>query len=145
IQGWQVAAYWQAVFEAQTAGTEVWLRGETNVRSSAGRIGRPFKRRVLRELLRRVDRFLYIGKANRQFYLEQGIADEQLAAAPYCVDNHRFAAAAAVARPERARFREEWGIPPDAFCFLFAGKFLARKRPLDLIEAARRLQNACQR
>jgi glycosyltransferase involved in cell wall biosynthesis len=144
IQGWQVAAYWQAVFEAQTAGTEVWLRGETNARSNAGRIGRQFKRRLLRELLCRVDRFLYIGKANRQFYLEQGIADEQLAAAPYCVDNHRFAAAAAVACPERGRIREKWGIPADAFCFLFAGKFLARKRPLDLIEAARRLQNACR-
>lgn len=144
IQGWQVAAYWQAVFEAQTAGTEVWLRGETNARSNAGGIGRQFKRRLLRELLRRVDRFLYIGKANRQFYLEQGVANEQLAAAPYCVDNLRFAAGAAVARPERGRIREGWGIPAEAFCFLFAGKFLAKKRPLDLIEAARRLQNACQ-
>ena len=74
IQGWQVAAYWQAVFEARQAGTEVWLRGETNARSNAGRIGRQFKRRLLRQLLRRVDRFLYIGEANRQFYLEQGIA-----------------------------------------------------------------------
>ena len=30
-------------------------------------------------LLRRVDRFLYIGEANRQFYLEQGIDEERLA------------------------------------------------------------------
>ena len=43
-------------------------------------------------------------------------------------------------RPERHRIREEWGIPADAFCFLFAGKFVAKKRPFDLIEAARRLQ-----
>ena len=125
IQGWQVAAYWQAVFEARKAGTEVWVRGETNARSNAGGIGRQFKRRLLRQLLRRVDRFLYIGEANRQFYLEQGIDNEQLAPAPYCVDNARFAAAAAAARPERHRIREEWGIPAEAFCFLFAGKFLA--------------------
>src|ERR1700681_2065532 len=26
IQGWQVAAYWQAVWEAKAAGAEVWLR-----------------------------------------------------------------------------------------------------------------------
>src|SRR4051812_21107558 len=83
IQGWQVAAYWQAVFEARKAGTEVWLRGETNARSNAGRTGRRCKRRLLQQLLRRVDRFLYIGQANRQFYLEQGVGNHQLAAAPY--------------------------------------------------------------
>src|SRR5262245_8974644 len=30
IQGWQVAAYWQAVREAKAASAEVWLRGESN-------------------------------------------------------------------------------------------------------------------
>ena len=30
IQGWNVAAYWQAVREARAAGVEVWLRGESN-------------------------------------------------------------------------------------------------------------------
>jgi glycosyltransferase involved in cell wall biosynthesis len=139
IQGYQVAAYWQAVFAAQQLGTEVWLRGETNARRDTNRIDRQFKRTLLRQLLRRVDNFLYIGEANRQFYLGQGIAKERLAAAPYCVDNDRFATAADAARPERNRIREEWGIPADAFCFLFAGKFVASKRPLDLVEAARRL------
>ena len=140
IQGWQVAAYWQAVFAAAQVGTELWLRGETNTRSNAGGIGRRFKRQILRHLLRRVDRFLCIGEANRQFYLEQGIDEERLALAPYCVDNDRFAAAAAATHPERHRIRKEWGIPADAFCFLFAGKFVAKKRPFDLIEAARRIQ-----
>jgi glycosyltransferase involved in cell wall biosynthesis len=144
IQGWQVAAYWQAVFEARRAGTEVWLRAETNARSNASRIGRQFKRLLLRRLLYRVDRFLHIGEANRQFYLEQGVASDRLAAAPYCVDNVRFAAAAAVARTERDRIRQEWQIPSEAFCFLFAGKFLAKKRPFDLVEAARRIQHTSQ-
>src|SRR5262249_45358029 len=40
--------------------------------------------------------------------------------------------------------REDWGIPAEAFCFLFAGKFHAKKRPFDLIEATRRLQHALQ-
>ena len=140
IQGWQVAAYWQAVFAAAQVGTELWLRGETNTRSNAGGIGRRFKRQILRHLLRRVDQFLCIGEANRQFYLEQGIDEERLAFAPYCVDNDRFAAAATATHPERHRIRKEWGIPADAFCFLFAGKFVPKKRPFDLIEAARRIQ-----
>src|SRR5262249_27281007 len=98
IQGWQVAAYWQAVFEARQAGTEVWLRGDTNARSNASGTGQQLKRRLLHELLRRIDRLLYVGEANRQFYLEQGIAAERLAPAPHCVDNVRFAMAATAAR-----------------------------------------------
>src|SRR5262249_22639824 len=30
IQGWQVAAYWQAIRAARGARVEVWLRGESN-------------------------------------------------------------------------------------------------------------------
>jgi glycosyltransferase involved in cell wall biosynthesis len=144
IHGWQVAAYWQAVLEARKAGIEVWVRGETNTRSNAGGTGRQFKRRLLRELLGRVDRFLYIGEANRQFYIEQGIDEDRLTPAPYCVDNARFASAAAAARSKCHGIREEFGIPAEAFCFLFAGKFLPKKRPFDLIDATQRLQRAFQ-
>jgi len=142
VQGWQAAAYWQAVFEARRAGIEVWIRGETNARSNAGKIGGRFRRLLLRQLLRRIDRFLYIGEANRNFYLQQGVSGDRLTAAPYCVENGRFAAASEVVRLSRDRIREEWGIPVDAFCFLFAGKFIPKKRPFDLIEAARRAQYA---
>jgi glycosyltransferase involved in cell wall biosynthesis len=142
LQGWQVAAYWQAVFAARQAGVQVWLRGETNGRSNSSGIGRPFKRVLLRQLLHRVDRLLYIGEANRQFYLKHGIDIARLAPAPYCVDNKRFAAQAAFVRPERERMRQEWRIPREAFCFLFAGKFIPKKRPLDIVEAARGLQRA---
>ena len=141
IQGWQVAAYWQAVLAAQRAGVRVWLRGDTNVRSNAGGTGQQLKRLLLRQLLRRADQLLYVGEANRQFYLAQGITEERLAPAPHCVDNARFIAAAAAARSERDRIRKEWGIPAEAFCFLFAGKFIAKKRPFDLIEAAQRLRH----
>jgi glycosyltransferase involved in cell wall biosynthesis len=145
IQGWQVAAYWQAVFEARRAGVEVWLRGETNGRSNAGGVWRPLKRRLLSELLGRVDRLLYIGEANRQFYLAQGIGKDRLYSAPYCVDNARFAMAAAGVRSERDRIREKWKIPADSFCFLFAGKLLAKKRPFDLIEAIRHGREVLQK
>jgi glycosyltransferase involved in cell wall biosynthesis len=42
-------------------------------------------------------------------------------------------------RPRRAALREQWGIPEDAFCVLFCGKFIPKKRPLDLVAAARTL------
>src|SRR5262249_54511968 len=84
IQGWQVAAYWQAVLEAQRVGVEVWLRGETNLRSNGEGAVQAMRRALLRRFLRRVDRFLWIGEANRQFYLSQGVRANRMISAPYC-------------------------------------------------------------
>lgn len=140
IQGWQVAAYWQAVREARSAGVEVWLRGESNDLAPQP----PWKRRLKRVthgwLFRRVDRFFYIGAANRRLYQEFGVIEAKLYPAPYAVDNERFAIQAAALRPRRAALREQWGIPEDAFCVLFCGKFITKKRPLDLVAAARTLR-----
>src|SRR5438093_250673 len=59
IQGWQVAAYWQAVWEAKRSGVEVWLRGESNDLGLTPFWKRGTKRLVLGQLFHRVDRFLY--------------------------------------------------------------------------------------
>jgi len=140
IQGWQVAAYWQAVREAQSAGVEVWLRGESNNLAPQPQWKRRLKRIRNGWLFRRVDKFLYIGAANRRLYQESGVTDAKLYPAPYAVDNERFAVQAAALRPRRAVLREQWGIPEDAFCVLFCGKFITKKRPLDLVAAARTLR-----
>jgi glycosyltransferase involved in cell wall biosynthesis len=139
IQGWQVAAYWQAVREARSAGVEVWLRGESNNLAPQPPWRRTLKRVRDGWLFRRVDRFFYIGAANRRLYEESGVMEAKLYPAPYAVDNERFAMQAAALRGRRTELRERWGIPEDAFCVLFCGKFIAKKRPLDLVAAARTL------
>lgn len=137
IQGWQVAAYWQAVREARVAGVEVWLRGESNDLAPQPRWKRTLKRARNGWLFRRVNKFFYIGSANRRLYEESGVERKKLYAAPYAIDNERFAMQAAALRARRAVLREQWDIPQDAFCVLFCGKFIPKKRPLDLVAAAR--------
>lgn len=143
VQGWQVRAYWQAVWQAHAAGIPVWLRGESNDLAPVSVWKRPLKRMLLGQFFQRVSRFLYIGQANRRLYESFGVRAEQLHPAPYCVDNERFARQAESLRPLRAEIRREWKIPENALCLLFAGKFIAKKHPLDLIAAARdvRLQS----
>jgi glycosyltransferase involved in cell wall biosynthesis len=141
IQGWQVLAYWQAVWAANRAGCEVWLRGESNDLAAVPWWKKQVKRTVLGQLFRRVDRFLCIGSANKRLYQRFGIPDSRLRRAPYSVDNDRFAAQAAALRTQRAAIRAKWGIAGDAFVAMFCGKFIAKKRPQDLIEAARRVMD----
>jgi glycosyltransferase involved in cell wall biosynthesis len=137
IQGWQKLAYWQAVAQAKSAGVEVWLRGETNdLAPPGGGLRRWLKRTRLRWLFSRVDRFLCIGTANQRFYAQHGVSAARMFAAPYGVDHARFAVQASALRSRRAEIRAQWGIAADAFCVLYCGKFIPKKRPFDLVEAA---------
>jgi glycosyltransferase involved in cell wall biosynthesis len=164
VQGWQVAAYWQAVWAANRAGVRVWMRGESNalreqriqrsedrgqrtekiasisyLRSPISDTKRLAKRLLLAQLFERVDHFLCIGTANRDLYRSYGVPESKLQMAMYAVDNARFAQQASGLRGKRKELRREWGIGDDAFVVLFCGKFIPKKHPMDLIEAAKLL------
>ena len=141
IQGWQVAAYWQAVREAKAAGVEIWLRGESNDLAPTPAWKHPLKRFALGHFFSRIDRFLYIGTANKRLYQNFGVPESRLYSAPYAIDNGRFARQANAIRSRRAQLRRVWDIDDDAFCVLFCGKLIAKKRPMDLVEAARTLRS----
>lgn len=141
VQGWQVAAYWQAVWAAKKLGVEVWLRGESNDLAPVPLWKRSIKRFLLGQFFHRVDHFLCIGAANRRLYENFGVPKHRMHAAPYAVDNERFAQQADALRGQRSEIRKQWGIPEDAFCVLFCGKFIPKKRPLDLVRAAKLLMN----
>jgi glycosyltransferase involved in cell wall biosynthesis len=136
VQGWQVRAYWQAVREAHAAGVQVWLRGESNDLAPDPVWKRLAKRIRLGRLFGNVDRFLCIGTGNARLYRRFGVGAERLAQAPYAVDNERFARQAAALRPTRGVLRQRLGIPDDAFCVLFCGKLIPKKRPHHLVAAA---------
>jgi glycosyltransferase involved in cell wall biosynthesis len=140
VQGWQVAAYWEAVWAAKRAGLQLWLRGESNnLAPEPPQPKRAFKRLLLGQLFQRVDHFLCIGSANRSLYQSYGVPESKLHMTPYAVDNERFRQQAEKLKSQRAKIRKQWGIAEDAYCALFCGKFIRKKRPMDLIKAAQLL------
>jgi len=142
VQGWQKLAYWQAVSQAKQAGMQVWLRGESNDLAPTPWWKWQVKRVWLGLLFRKVDRFLCIGSANRRLYLKLGVPEAKAGSAPYFVDNERFARQAEALRPMRQAIRVGWGIPENAFCVLFCGKFIPKKRPMDLVKAVSQLNRS---
>jgi glycosyltransferase involved in cell wall biosynthesis len=136
VQGWQVAAYWQAVWQAHAERIPVWLRGESNDLAPTPPWKKPIRNMALDRLFKKISAFLYIGNANRRLYESFGITADRLHPALYGVDNARFMEQAETLRPQRNELRRQWGIPEDSFCVLFAGKFIPKKRPMDLIDAA---------
>lgn len=133
LTGWHIWPLVQMLFAARWLGIPVLMRGESNALRR-----RPWHARLLhRALLSQCRAFLPIGKASRAFYRGYGKPPASLFDTPYFVDNERFASAAAEAERAREELRQRWCIPPDATCFLYAGKLEHKKRILDVLEALR--------
>lgn len=139
VEGWRFWENWAAIFEARRLGVEVWMRGETNDLRRRGGAKEIVRRCLLAQLFSRVSRFLCIGSANRRFYRSFGVGNDRLLSTPYCVENGWFAGQAENLRNRRSEIRRGWGIDDDAFCVVFCGKFISKKRPMDLVEAAKLL------
>jgi glycosyltransferase involved in cell wall biosynthesis len=119
--------------------TPVLLRTESElIRPRSGWRNR-IRRFFVRVVVRFTSGFLVIGAANREFYHSLRIPENRLFDTPYAVDNEFFSSARSDVLSERQRVKGELGFPPELPVVVFSGKFIERKRPLDLAEAVRRL------
>ena len=132
ITGWNEPGLMAAYPLMRLLGVPVVLRGESNVlRPRSG-----LTKLLHRTLLKFVSAIVIIGKANRQFYLSNGVAADRLFAGAYFVESERMVAMAEAHADDRAGLRADNGFGDDDFVFTFVGKHVPFKRPLLLVEAA---------
>ena len=128
---------WVAMLVARLRGIKILVRDDaTAVSTQRSPIKKLIKRRLFFPLLNALaDGILVTGSLNRAYFLENGFAPERIFPMPNTVDNDFFSELAKKAAARRAQFRAELGLAADRPVILFAGKFLALKRPLDLLDA----------
>ena len=140
--GWHLKSLLQGAWAARRAGLPVLVRGDSQLATPRRAMVRLAKEFVYPPFLRLFDAALYVGERNRDYYLHYRFPENRLFRAAHCVDTEFFAARATAQAREALRGR--LGIGADEKVLLFAGKLIARKRPLDLIEAAARLSGGPQ-
>lgn len=139
VMGWGHASMFIALAAAKLSGTPVLMHGD-----SASLYPAPLWKRWLRDLRLRVvfsavDAYLVCGTLNREFYLEYGASPDRMFFTPWAVDNDFFMTASDNARAHRDEERRRLAIDRRATVFLFVGKLVPRKRPLDALRAVRTL------
>jgi glycosyltransferase involved in cell wall biosynthesis len=118
------------------------VRGDSNLLDARPLHVRIAKRLILGRWIPRFSAYLTVGKLNEDYYRFYGADESRFFPARHFVDNDFFAAQTEALQGQRAEIRSKWRIPQDAFCALFCGKFIPKKRPMDLIEAARLLSTS---
>lgn len=137
VSGWHSAYLVRAIWECRRAGIPLVYRGDSYlVHRHRGLRSWTWGART-RFILGRFDVWLSVGRLAREYLEFFGAPTERIFDSPHAVDNDFFAREAAPFRDEarRAEARREWGIPDGAYVALFVGKFIERKRPLDVIDA----------
>ncbi|MFD2582256.1 glycosyltransferase family 4 protein [Pedobacter vanadiisoli] len=135
VHGWGYFTHVLTLIFASLFGHKVAIRAETpNIQEDMKpRFPTLLKHIYLRFLFLFVRTFLYIGQENKKFYLRLGQKRKKFIFAPYCVDNARFQREASLLSKNEAKTL--LNITPDNFTILFCGKYIKKKRPLDLIKA----------
>jgi len=139
INGWHYTAAWQTIFACWKLGIPVMVRGDSQLPSPRNPLKRILKYPAYRCFIPRFDACLAVGERSRDYFLHYGASAEQVFQVPHAVQDDLFQHAAHAAQARRPELRSQWALGDQAMVFLFAGKFIEKKRPMDFlhgIEAA---------
>ena len=143
INGWSYSSDWLVALAAKLHGCKLWIRAENplNQELRKSRLVRLVKKVLLGKILFSflTDKCLYIGEESRKFFRYYGVPENKLLFTPYSVDNDFFSRAWLEYKERLPQLKEELGLPAGKKIVLFTGKYIPKKRPLDLLEACLRM------
>lgn len=130
--GYNWRSHQRALWWARRRGVPLLFRGDSHL---LGRPRLPWVRGLLlRFLYRQFAAITFVGAANRDYFRALGVPDARLFFSPHSVDASRFRADDPVAGAQAAALRADLGLAGKRVV-LFAGKFQARKQPVELLQA----------
>jgi glycosyltransferase involved in cell wall biosynthesis len=139
INDWTYSSTWMVLLIAAFTRKEVWLRAESplNQELRKSRKVLMIKKLFLKSFLFRflVKKCLYIGTQNKAFFKYYGISEDRLVFTPYAVDNDFFREAWLANKDQLPKIKERLGLPAGKKIVVFSGKYINKKRPLDLLKA----------
>jgi glycosyltransferase involved in cell wall biosynthesis len=133
VLGWHLKAYLQAVFAAKRLRLLLLARGDSQLQTPRSALKNIAKGAIYPALLRLFDASLYVGKRSYDYWRRYHYPASRMFFSPHCVDTGWFGSQATPAAGEA--LRRKAGIDQAVKTVLFAGKLVAFKRPLDLVDA----------
>jgi glycosyltransferase involved in cell wall biosynthesis len=145
VHGWHTKSFWQAMRACWQTRTSLMVRGDSILLMRRNPVIGWAKWMSRRRFVPRFDAYLIVGQRAREYYLAHGARADRMFASPHHVDNERFLATANNFRTQRDALRKRWNVGKDAVLFLFAGKLVAKKRPLDFVRAVSVMRDTAPR
>jgi glycosyltransferase involved in cell wall biosynthesis len=142
VNGWHYKSAWQAIWACWRSKVNLMVRGDSHLHTPRGMAKRVIKSFTYRRFIPRFDACLAAGKWSREFFLYYGAPPERIFLVPHSIDNRQFQISAESLEAQRTDLRKGNNLNDNAIVFMFSGKFIPKKRPMDFIRA---IQLAVQR
>jgi glycosyltransferase involved in cell wall biosynthesis len=138
VNGWHYKSAWQAIWACWTSKVKVMVRSDSHLHTPRGRAKRAFKFLTYRRFIPRFDACLAVGQWSREYFLHYGARPERIFSVPHAIDNRKFQFEAERLELRRSQLRKKNGLHENSIVFMFSGKFISKKRPLDFVRAIER-------
>ena len=135
LNGWHFKTAWRAIIACWRHGIPVLVRSDSHLRSPRSALRQIAKWPVYRSFIPRFDGCLAVGTWSRDYFIHYGARPNHIFSVPHCVDNARFEVQGRGMLERRRELRHKWNLPESAVVFVFAGKLIPKKRPLDFLAA----------
>lgn len=146
VNSWTYGTDLMVIFSAWLFGKKVWLRVENPLNQELLKKGwkQKIKHLILKHFVFKyfINKFLFIGSENKKFFIYSGVSETDLIYTPYSVDNQKFHNEFIQLKPQVEKLKEEINVPFEHKVILFSGKYIEKKRPLDLLKAFELLKNS---
>lgn len=110
----------------------VWNEITTTSQISTGIVSR-----LRQRLYRGASGFVASCQMAKDYLIQSGVEESKIGIALNAVDNDYYLTQAEKTTPKRERIRKDLGIDVGAYCYIFVGQLIARKRILETIKLVR--------
>lgn len=141
VSGWNLKVYWQAMRACKKLKIPIFVRGDSVLDKSIPMVKKFLKALYTPIILKNFDLFLAVGKRHKEYLNHYGVPDSKIYPSPHCVDNQYFLKGSQISDAEKFALRKKIGLDENIKTLLFVGKFIAIKRPFDLIHALKKIQD----
>lgn len=131
IYGWAYHSHLKAIRHF-SGKIPIWFRGDSTLLDKNHLWKKLLRKILLNWVYNYVDKAFYVGTANKAYFKEFGLKDNELVFAPHAIDNERFAEDRTI---EANSIRKHLGVSAGDILILFAGKLEWRKNPSLLLES----------
>jgi glycosyltransferase involved in cell wall biosynthesis len=113
----------------------IYFRGDSTLLDEYPGWKQVARRSFLKWLYTNVDKALYVGEHNKEYYKAHGLTNRQLLKVPHAIDTNRFQTFSKADEQSLERLRDQAGLKKSDFVFIYIGKFIKKKNPKLLLSA----------
>ena len=136
VYGWAYASHLKIISHYKNV-LPIFFRGDSTLLDAKLGFKLILRKILLSWIYKHIDKALYVGSANRDYFKYFGLKAHQLSFLPHAVDNNRFAENR---NSEAVILRKSLGIEDKVILILFAGKLESKKNPELLLQAYLKLR-----